>query len=244
MREIKTCILDLDGVICDTARYHFLAWKVLAERLGITFTETDNERLKGVSRMESLDILLGLKHSGSGDSIGVGENPESPALPGQTSGTIYTKAQKLAFAEEKNAVYVEFIRGMNQDELLPGVLDFLSYCRARGIKTALGSVSRNAGLILDRLNLRDYFDAVIDGTKITRAKPDPEVFLKGAVATGADPSQCVVFEDARAGIEAAKRAGMAAIGIGTKEALSNADFIIDGFDAMEAKALLETAEKI
>jgi len=218
MRTIKTCIFDLDGVICNTAKYHFLAWKKLGDRLGIIFTEQDNERLKGISRMESLDILLSL------------------------SCDTYSKAEKLVFAEEKNRIYVDYIRNMNQEGILPGVLDFLKYCQSNGTKTALGSVSKNAGLILDRLQLREYFDTVIDGTQVKRAKPDPEVFLKGAMQTGAEPSQCVVFEDAQTGIEAAKKAGMLAVGVGSEETLSNADFIIEGFDVMEAKVLLETVE--
>lgn len=218
MRTIRTCIFDLDGVICDTAKYHYLAWKKLADRLGIPFTEKDNERLKGVSRTESLDILLSL-----------------------SSGT-YTAEQKLAFADEKNQVYVSYISQMDRQEILPGVPAFLEYCRAGGIRTALGSVSKNAGLILDRLQIREYFDAVIDGTQVRQAKPDPEVFLKGAEQTGAKPCECVVFEDARAGIEAAKRAGMLAVGVGAEEALSNADFIIKGFDVMEAGMLVKAAE--
>lgn len=218
MKTIKTCIFDLDGVICDTAKYHYLAWKKLADRLGITFTEQDNERLKGVSRMESLEILLSL------------------------SDAIYPEAEKLAFAEEKNRLYVDYIRHMSREEILPGVPEFLSYCRQSGRKTALGSVSKNAGLILDRLRLRECFDAVIDGTQVKRAKPDPEVFIKGAMQTGASPSECVVFEDAAAGIEAARKAGMLAVGIGSEETLSNADFIIKGFDVMEAEVLLETVQ--
>ena len=220
MEHIKTCIFDLDGVICDTAKYHFLAWKALADELGICFTKQDNERLKGVSRMDSLDILLSL------------------------SDTVWPEEQKQVFAEQKNRLYVEYISSMNQDEILPGVLPFLTYCRNNEIRTALGSVSKNAGMILERLKLGDYFDAVIDGTQVAKAKPDPEVFLKGAKQTGAEPSECIVFEDARAGIEAAGRAGMLAVGIGAEETLSNADFVISGFDVMEAQELLVTVNKI
>lgn len=214
MREIKTCIFDMDGVICDTAKYHFYAWKKLGDRLGIVFTEQDNERLKGVSRMESLKILLSL------------------------SDETYTEEEKLSFAEEKNKNYVDYISAMDKNEILPGVLEVLEYCRKEGIKTALGSVSKNAGIILDRLKLWPYFDAVIDGTKVVRAKPDPEVFLKGADETGAEPSCCVVFEDAYTGIEAARAAGMLAVGIGSKQALPNADFVIRGFEEMSAEQLI------
>lgn len=216
MRTIKTCIFDLDGVICDTAKYHFLAWKKLAGQLGIDFTEQDNEQLKGISRMESLEVLL----SKSSDT--------------------YSEVKKLIFAEEKNRIYVDFISNIGQEEILPGVQAFLEYCKSVGKKTALGSVSKNAGLIITRLQLGEYFDVIIDGNQVKRAKPDPEVFLKGAMQTGTAPSQCVVFEDAQAGIEAALQAGMVAVGVGSAAALANADFIIDGFDVMEPEALLKT----
>ncbi|MDR1549280.1 MAG: beta-phosphoglucomutase [Hungatella sp.] len=214
MRTIKTCIFDLDGVICDTAKYHFYAWKTLADRLGIIFTHKDNERLKGVSRMESLEILLSL------------------------SDKIYTTGEKFVFAEEKNKNYVDYITKIGKDEVLPGVTEFLEYCREQGIKTALGSVSRNAETILKRLELEPYFDAVIDGTKVVNAKPDPEVFLKGAAETGAKPEECVVFEDAFTGIQAAKAAGMPAVGIGDAKVLSNADFVIRGFEEIRAQQLI------
>ncbi|MFT4106762.1 MAG: beta-phosphoglucomutase [Lacrimispora sp.] len=214
MREIKTCIFDMDGVICDTAKYHFYAWKKLGDRLGIVFTEQDNERLKGVSRMESLEILLSL------------------------SDRTYTEEEKLSFAKEKNENYVDYISAMDKNEILPGVLSVLEYCKKEGIKTALGSVSKNAGIILDRLKLWTYFDAVIDGTKVVRAKPDPEVFLKGAAETGTEPSCCVVFEDAYTGVEAARAAGMLAVGIGSEQALPNADFVIRGFEEMSAEQLM------
>lgn len=217
MREIKTCIFDMDGVICDTAKYHYLAWKKLGERLGIVFTEEDNERLKGVSRMESLDILLSLSDKD----------------------ITYTEEEKLQFAEEKNNDYVDYISNMDSSEILPGVLDFLTYCREQNIKVALGSVSKNAMTILKGLNLEQYFDAVIDGTKVTKAKPDPEVFLKGAKETGNEPEFCVVFEDAFTGITAAKSAGMFAVGIGDSKVLSNADFIIGGFCDMSPSMLLD-----
>lgn len=214
MRTIKTCIFDLDGVICDTAKYHFYAWKILADRLGIVFTHKDNERLKGVSRMESLEILLSL------------------------SGKTYTDSQKVAFAEEKNKNYVDYITNMGKDEVLPGVPKFLQYCREQGIKTALGSVSKNAGLILNRLDLESYFDVVIDGTRVVNAKPDPEVFLKGASQTETEPGDCVVFEDAFTGIQAAKAAQMLAVGIGDGKVLTNADFVIGGFDELSAEELI------
>lgn len=213
--HIKACIFDMDGVICDTAKYHYLAWKSLAGALGINFTETHNEQLKGVSRMDSLEILL---------SLGDGQ---------------YTPAEKQDFCDSKNRRYVDYISRMDQSEILPGVLPFLNHCREQGIRTALGSVSRNAGMILKNLELKDYFDAVIDGSMVSKAKPDPEVFLKGAAAVGVPPENCVVFEDARTGIQAAKGAGMYAVGIGKPEILTEADMVIDGFGSISPSALLE-----
>jgi beta-phosphoglucomutase len=204
IKGMKCAIFDLDGVICDTARYHYLAWKRLAGTLGFEFGERDNERLKGVSRMASLDILL---------EVGRKTVPEK---------------EKAVLADRKNAWYVEYIERMDPSELLPGVVDYIRALRSRGISTALGSASKNAGMILDKLRVAELFDAVIDGTLVSKAKPDPEVFLKAAGAVNAAPADCVVFEDAEAGIEAAKRAGMYAVGIGKREILRKADMIIKG----------------
>ena len=208
MSNIKACLFDLDGVIVDTAKYHYLAWKRLANELGFEFTEEDNEKLKGVSRMKSLDILLEL------GNVSVDEET------------------KQAFAEKKNAWYVEYISKMDSSEILPGVIDFLTSLRENGIKISLGSVSKNAMLILKNVGIVPYFDAVIDGTKIAHAKPDPEVFLKGASELGVDPKECVVFEDAQAGIEAAINAGMYSVGVGSPEILNKADFVIASFKEM------------
>lgn len=205
MLEIKACIFDLDGVICDTAKYHYVAWKRLAYLLGFEFTVEDNERLKGVSRMDSLNILL------------------------QIGNKEFDEDKKLELATMKNSWYVEYIKKMEKDEILEGIKDFLLELKERGIKISLGSASRNAGIILDRLQIRDYFDAIVDGNKIQKAKPDPEVFLVGAKELGIDPKDCIVFEDAVAGIEAAKNANMRCIGVGSKETLKNADKVIDGF---------------
>lgn len=204
MREIKACIFDLDGVIVDTAKYHYLAWKRLAGMLGFEFTEKDNERLKGVSRVRSLEILL------------------------EIGGVNASSEQKESWAHDKNEWYVEYITKMGKEEILPGVESFLDELRKNGVKTAIGSASKNANLILTRLGLIDCFDAIIDGTKVSAAKPDPEVFVAAASALGVDPSQCVVFEDAEAGIEAAKAGEMFAIGIGSSDVLVNADVVIGG----------------
>lgn len=202
---IEACLFDLDGVVVDTAKYHFIAWKALAEELGFEFTLEDNERLKGVSRMRSLEILL------------------------EIGGLQFPEQEKMAMAERKNALYVSYIEKMTPDETLPGVREFLQELRASGIKIALGSASKNAPMILERIRLSGMFDAVVDGNSITEAKPDPEVFLKGAGLLGVRPENCVVFEDAVAGVEAARNANMFIVGIGEPEILGMADLVIPGF---------------
>ncbi len=208
---IKGFIFDLDGVIVDTAKYHFLAWKRLADELGIPFTEKDNERLKGVSRLQSLDIIL---------EIGQKE---------------ITTKEKEELAAKKNGWYVEYISQMTAAEILPGALAFLQEARSKGIKIALGSASKNAGTILERLGIPTYFDAVISGNEVNRAKPDPEVFLKGAIALGLQPEECVVFEDAEAGIAAARNGGMRCIGIGSPDILAEADLIVAGLHELSVE---------
>jgi beta-phosphoglucomutase len=202
--EMRAAIFDLDGVIVDTAKYHYLAWKRLANDLGFDFTEHDNERLKGVSRVRSLEILL------------------------EIGGIHLDEAAKTAAAARKNAWYVEYISNMNASEILPGAAEYLHTIRARGVKTALGSASKNAPLILDRLGITPLFDVIIDGNKVSQAKPHPEVFLRAADELGIPSASCVVFEDAEAGIEAARRAGMGAVGVGKPSALREADMIIAG----------------
>lgn len=213
MKKIKACIFDLDGVIVDTAVYHYQAWKRLANQLGFDFTEHQNEQLKGVSRMRSLELILGWG--------GLTKTPD--------------EQQKLATL--KNNWYVEMIGRMTPDEILPGAKQFLEDCRAAGLKIALGSASKNSGMILEKTGLTDHFDAVIDGNKVSKAKPDPEVFLKGAEALGMLPVNCVVFEDAVAGIEAAINAGMKAVGIGNAELLGKANLIVSGLDKMTLEKL-------
>lgn len=208
MQNIKAVIFDLDGVLVDTAKYHYLAWKRLAEELGIEFSVEDNERLKGVSRMQSLEIIL------------------------EIGNTTLDYDKKIELAEKKNIWYVEYISKLTPEDILPGVLGFLESTKANSIKVALGSASKNSMLILDKLNLTNYFDAIIDGTKVSKAKPDPEVFLKGAEALKVLPSQCIVFEDAEAGVEAAINAGMHCIGIGSKNILKKAHLVLSGFSDM------------
>jgi len=211
--NIKACLFDLDGVIVDTAKYHYIAWRELAEELGFEFTEHDNERLKGVSRMASLEILLEIGNITLSDD------------------------KKLEMATRKNDRYVSYITNMQPDEILPGAKEFLEACRRAGIKTALGSASKNALTILDRLGLTPLFDAIIDGNLVSKAKPDPEVFLKGAEAVHVKPTECVVFEDAEAGVDAALAAGMKCVGIGSPTNLGHATIVVDGLHCMTIEKL-------
>lgn len=215
MSSVAACLFDLDGVLVDTARYHYIAWKRLAGELGFEFTEQDNECLKGVSRMASLNILL------------------------EVGGITLDENAKLALAEKKNAWYVDYISGMDAAEILPGALEFIQALKDRGIKVALGSASKNAMLILNNTGLTPYFDAIIDGTKTRQAKPDPEVFLLGARELGVPPEACIVFEDAEAGIEAATRAGMRSVGIGSPETLGQANIVVPSLAGFTVERLLD-----
>ncbi len=213
MNNIQACLFDLDGVIVDTAVYHYKAWKRLANELGFDFTEEQNELLKGVSRVRSLEIIL------------------------EIGGVTKTEAEKEELATRKNAWYVDMINQMRPDEILPGAQEFVQACRDAGIKTALGSASKNSMTILEKIGMVDLFDAIIDGNKVTQAKPDPEVFLKGAEALGVAPSACVVFEDAIAGLEAAINGGMKVVGIGSPSVLKGANLVVGGLDEMSLKKL-------
>lgn len=204
METMKGAIFDLDGVLVDTAKYHYLAWKKLANQLDFDFTEEENEQLKGVSRVRSLEILLEL------------------------GGIEKDELEQSRLREIKNDWYLTFIKDMTEDELLKGAKEYLLQLKKEGIKISLGSASKNAVSILKSLNIYELFDVIIDGTKVTNAKPDPEVFLKAAQGLGLSPTDCIVFEDAQAGVQAGKAAGMYVIGIGTKENLPEADKVVAG----------------
>lgn len=204
METMKGAIFDLDGVLVDTAKYHYLAWKKLADQLGIDFTEADNEQLKGVSRVRSLEILLAL------------------------GGIEKDELEQSRLRKMKNDWYLAFIKDMTEKELLAGAKEYLLQLRKEGVKISLGSASKNAVSILKSLNIYELFDEIIDGTKVVNAKPDPEVFLKAAEGLGLQPEECVVFEDAQAGVQAGKSAGMYVVGIGTKENLPEADEVVAG----------------
>jgi len=216
----KACIFDLDGVVVDTARYHFMAWKRLTDDLGIKFTEKDNEHLKGVSRIVSLDIIL------------------------EIGGKKLSASEKEKLAALKNKWYLEYINRMTPEEILPGTLDFIDDLKSQNIKVALGSASKNTPLILEKLKLKDVFDAVADGNSVHKAKPDPEVFLKAAEMVGVEASRCVVFEDAYAGVEAALNAGMICIGIGEKEILKDAHMVIKGLSEMDLNKLSDLEKRL
>lgn len=213
-------IFDLDGVIVDTAKYHFLAWKKLADSLGFEFTEANNELLKGVSRVRSLEILLSL------GNVTVSE----------------TEKQKMLIS--KNEDYLTYITKMGPDEILPGVESFLNSLDDLGIDYVLGSASKNAPLILKQVDLLNRFKGIVDGNSVSKAKPDPEVFLIGAKQLKLPPEQCIVFEDAIAGVEAAKNAKMICVGIGDKDTLSEADYIFNNFTEIPANFIKELINRI
>lgn len=208
-------IFDLDGVIVDTAKYHYLAWKNLANKLGFEFTKEQNEGFKGVSRKRCMEILL------------------------QIGNIQATQEEFNAWMIEKNVEYLEYIEKMNASEILPDVPKVLEYLKENQIATALGSASKNAEPILEKVDLRRFFDFVVDGNSVTRAKPDPEVFLVAAKKINVNPENCIVFEDAVAGIAAANAANMISIGIGNADVLSEADYNFNDFTEIEISFLQE-----
>ena len=199
-----TFIFDLDGVIVDTAKSHHQAWNMLAESLGFVFPEQESERLKGVSRIDSLEIVL--------------------AAGGLTN---LDCKRKRELAERKNNLYLELISNLSHKDILPGIPQFLAQIRDEGYLTALGSASRNGERVINCMGLAEWFDVIVDGCSITRAKPDPEVFLIAADRLAVEPKHCVVIEDAQAGVIAAKKGGMGCIGIGSEETLKGADLILE-----------------
>jgi beta-phosphoglucomutase len=201
----KAFIFDLDGVIVDTAKYHYLAWKKIATELGIEFTHEHNELLKGVSRVRSLDIILGL-----------GEVEAS-------------QAQKDQWLIQKNEDYLSYLVDMDQSEILPGVMTVLEFLKTNHQPIALGSASKNARPILEKTGILSYFDAIVDGNDVSNAKPDPEVFLQAAQKLGISNENSIVFEDSVAGIQAANIASMTSIGIGEANILNEAKFNFQDF---------------
>jgi len=209
----KAFIFDLDGVIVDTAKYHYLAWQKIANRLGIDFTHEHNELLKGVSRIRSLDIILGLGNVQA------------------------SQDDKNAWLQEKNEDYLSFITNMKADEILVGVVQVLDWLKVRNQFVTLGSASKNARPILEKVGILHYFDAIVDGNDVTNAKPDPEVFLKAAQLVGQPAVGSIVFEDSVAGIQAANIAGMISIGIGDKTILHEAQYNFNDFTEIDTDFL-------
>lgn len=206
---IKAVIFDLDGVLVTTDELHFEAWKALADKLGINdFTKADNVRQRGVSRMASLEVVL------------------------EKTDRAFSEEEKLALAEEKNEIYVRSLSALSETDVLSGANEFIDYLKSKGIKTAVGSASKNTPLILEKTKLAGKFDAVSCGLDTTKSKPDPEVFLIAAKKLGVVPCDCVVVEDSDAGIEAAKTGGMYAIAVGAAEYNPKADVAIKDLESL------------
>lgn len=217
--KLKAVIFDLDGVITDSAHYHYLAWKELADELGIPFDEEYNEKLKGVSRMESLELILM-----NGDACDK-----------------YTQEEKVAMAEKKNDNYKELIKQITPNDILPGILPFLKVLKAEGIRIALASVSKNAPFIINQLQLNEYFDYIADAASVPNAKPFPDIFLAGRDEFKLESCECIGVEDAKTGIEAIHRAGMKAIGVGTPDQMTEADILTttDQLDLDEIRRIFD-----
>lgn len=211
---ITTCIFDLDGVICDTAKFHYKAWRKLSSTFGFDLTHQHDDLLKGIGRMESLDMILGW------------------------AGVYLPLEEKTMLCDMKNTWFLEYIQSISPSDILPGVVDFLDNLKLKGYKIALGSASRNAPLILDKLGITHYFDAIVDGNNACRPKPNPDIFLRGAELTGSKPCDCVVFEDALSGVEAALAGGMFVVGVGASASLAKANMQITTFVGLSTDVLV------
>lgn len=214
MNKIKLCIFDLDGVIVDTAKYHFLAWRELGREFGFELTKKDNEKLKGVSRVDSLKLIL------------------------QWAGINKSEEEQKLLAAKKNEHYTNLIQELRPKDVFPGIKDFIAQLKKENILASIGSASKNTRLILQKLQITELFDYIVDGTMTVNGKPHPEVFLKSCEALNIQPQNTVVFEDAAKGIEAALAGGMYSVGIGEKNDLAKADFVIPGFENFTLKDLL------
>lgn len=214
-------VFDLDGVITDTAKYHYLAWKRLANELNFSFNEKNNELLKGVSRIRSFEIILEINNA---------EN-------------IYTLSQKEELANKKNEYYQEYIQTITNEDLLPGIKDIIGAAKANGIKCAVASISKNARPILEKLNIVDMFDYIADAEKVKNPKPDPEIFLTCAEALSIDPTKCVAFEDAQAGIEAINSAKMMSVGIGVGITSISPDIVLKSTREIDFKMIVDFYSK-
>ena len=209
-------IFDLDGVITDTAKFHYQAWKALADSLGISIDETFNETLKGISRMDSLHRILAHGHR---------ENA-------------FTPAEKEALAQQKNDHYVQLLEHLTTEDVLPGVVPLLQQAQARHIPCAVASASKNAPLILEKLGVRAYFATIVDPDSLSKGKPDPEIFLAAADSIGVLPQNAIGFEDAQSGIDGLKAAGIYAVGLSASQPLIGADMQVSEMTELSVDALL------
>lgn len=216
---IKALIFDLDGVIVNTTQYHYLAWKKIANNLGFDISNAQNEQLKGVSRVKSLDLIL------------------------EWGKIDLDNTQKEGLLTKKNKQYLNYINTLTKADILPGIMDALEYLKSENIAIALGSASKNAVYILEKLEIKQIFDVIIDGNEVQKAKPDPEVFLKAAKKLEIFPQQCIVIEDAKAGIEAANNAKMLSVGIGDKAILNEADYVLKDSSELSVKFLKTLLKK-
>lgn len=220
-KPLQAFIFDLDGVITDTAEYHYLAWKALGEEVGVPFTREFNEELKGVSRMDSLEKIL---------SLGNKQND-------------FTQEEKEALAASKNEHYVRLIEGISPSDILIGIENLISDIKSRGYKLGLASVSKNAFSVMDKLGLTAQFDAIVDAAKIKNGKPDPEIFLKAAEMLNVEPKACIGIEDAAAGVDSIKGAGMFAVGVGSLDSLNKADIVYGSTKELSLDRIIAAYEK-
>jgi beta-phosphoglucomutase len=219
--HIQAFIFDLDGVITDTAEYHYLAWKALGEDIGIPFTREFNEELKGVSRMDSLEKILSLGNRQAD----------------------FTQEEKEALAAKKNEHYVRLIANISPTDILPGITTLLSDIKEKGYKLGLASVSKNAFAVMESLELKDQFDVIVDAATIMKGKPDPEIFLTAAKLLNVEPKACIGIEDAVAGVDSIKGAGMFAVGVGSKESLAKADLIYTSTEELSLTEIITAFQR-
>ena len=212
----KGLVFDLDGVITDTAKFHYIAWKNMAEKLGIIIDEKFNEQLKGISRTESLERIL--EFGGKADA--------------------YTEEEKEKLAAQKNTEYVELLEELTPADILPGLLSVLDQAEALGMKSSIASASKNAPHILEKLGIKERFAHIVDSNTLVKGKPDPEIFVRAAEAIGIKPEEAIGFEDAQAGIEGIKGANMFAVGVSVGEPLHGADLIINSLEEIDLAKLV------
>jgi beta-phosphoglucomutase len=220
-KPLQAFIFDLDGVITDTAEYHYLAWKALGEELGIAFSREFNEELKGVSRMDSLEKILALGNR-QGD---------------------FTQEQKEKFASKKNEHYVRLIANISPNDILPGIKELIFSIKEKGYKLGLASVSKNAFTVMNSLQLKDQFDVIVDAATIVKGKPDPEIFETAAKLLNVEPRYCIGIEDAAAGVDSIKDAGMFAVGVGSEESLAKADLLYSSTKQLSLSEIVQAYQQ-